>query len=128
MNLILDTQAFLWLAIDDKKLSRKAKRYYLNKKNEIYISGVSIWEMAIKISLGKLKINEPLDSFIETHAIGNDMRVLEIKSTHLYKLESLPLHHRDPFDRAIIAQSMTEGFQIIGNDKAFDSYPVERVW
>ena len=128
MNLILDTHTFLWIVTDDKELSRKAKKYYLDKDNDIYLSGASIWEMAIKISLDRLKLSEPLDSFIKNHALANNIKILEIISIHLYKLESLPFHHRDPFERAIIAQSMTEGYTVLGDDKAFDSYPIERVW
>ncbi len=128
MNLVLDTHAFLWIVSDDKKLSRKAKKLFLNKSNDIYLSAASIWEMAIKISLGRLTLDEPLESFIETHAVGNNIKILDIKSKHLYKIENLPFHHRDPFDRIIIAQCMIENYFIVGSDKAFDSYPVSRVW
>jgi len=128
LNLVLDTNAFLWIVSDDKKLSRKAKKLFLNKSNEIYLSAASIWEMAIKISLGKLTLDEPLESFIETHAVGNNVKILDIRSKHLYKIENLPFHHRDPFDRIIIAQCMIENYFIVGSDKAFDSYPVSRVW
>lgn len=128
MNLVLDTNAFLWIVSDDKKLSRKAKKLFLNKSNEIYLSAASIWEMAIKISLGRLTLDEPLESFIETHAVGNNIKILDIRSKHLYKIENLPFHHRDPFDRIIIAQCMIENYFIVGSDKAFDSYPVSRVW
>ncbi len=125
---MLDTHAFLWIVSDDKKLSRKAKKLFLNKSNEIYLSAASIWEMAIKISLGRLTLDEPLESFIETHAVGNNIKILDIKAKHLYKIENLPFHHRDPFDRIIIAQCMIENYSIVGSDKAFDSYPVSRVW
>lgn len=128
MNLVLDTHAFLWIVSDDKKLSRKVKKLFLNKSNEIYLSAASIWEMAIKISLGRLTLDEPLESFIETHAVGNNIKILDIRSKHLYKIENLPFHHRDPFDRIIIAQCMIENYSIAGSDKAFDSYPVSRVW
>jgi PIN domain nuclease of toxin-antitoxin system len=125
---VLDTHAFLWIVSDDKKLSRKVKKLFLNKSNEIYLSAASIWEMAIKISLGRLTLDEPLESFIETHAVGNNIKILDIRSKHLYKIENLPFHHRDPFDRIIIAQCMIENYSIAGSDKAFDSYPVSRVW
>jgi len=128
LNLVLDTHAFLWIVSDDKKLSRKTKKLFLNKSNDIYLSAASIWEMAIKISLGRLTLDEPLESFIETHAVGNNIKILDIKSKHLYKIENLPFHHRDPFDRIIIAQCMIENYFIVGSDKAFDSYPVSRVW
>ncbi len=128
MNLLLDTHAFLWIVSGDKRLSRKAKKLYLDKSNEVYLSAASIWEMAIKISLGRLTLEEPLENFIATHAVGNNIKILEIRSKHLYKIEDLPFHHRDPFDRVIIAQCMLENYFVVGNDKTFDSYPVSRVW
>ncbi len=128
MNLLLDTQAFLWIVSGDKRLSRKAKKLYLDKSNEVYLSAASIWEMAIKISLGRLTLEEPLENFIATHAVGNSIKILEIRPKHLYKIEDLPFHHRDPFGRVIIAQCMLENCFVVGSDKAFDSYPVSRVW
>jgi len=128
LNLLLDTHAFLWIVSGDKRLSRKAKKLYLDKSNEVYLSAASIWEMAIKISLGRLTLEEPLENFIATHAVGNNIKILEIRSKHLYKIEDLPFHHRDPFDRVIIAQCMLENYFVVGNDKTFDSYPVSRVW
>ncbi len=128
MNLLLDTHAFLWIVSGDKRLSRKAKKLYLDKSNEVYLSAASIWEMAIKISLGRLTLEDPLENFIAMHALGNGMKILEIRPKHLYKIEDLPFHHRDPFDRVIIAQSMLESYFVLGSDKAFDSYPIRRVW
>lgn len=109
-------------------MSRKAKRLFLDKSNTIFLSIASIWEMAIKISLGKLALDEPLEAFVKNHVERNDIKILEIAPHHIYPLEDLPFHHRDPFDRLIIAQCMTEGFSIICSDKAFDDYPVSRVW
>lgn len=128
MNYILDTQAFIWLSNDNKKLSQRVRKTYLDTQNLIFLSSASMWEMAIKINLGKLNINDQLDSFIEKHVLGRDINILNIKPEHIYKLESLPLHHRDPFDRMIIAQGMSEGLRILSSDKAFDKYPIERIW
>ena len=128
MNYLLDTHAFLWIVAEDGRLSRKAKRLFLDKSSTVFLSVASIWEMAIKISLGKLALDEPLEAFVKNHVEGNDIKILEIQPRHIYPLEDLPFHHRDPFDRLIIAQCMTEGLSIIGNDPAFDGYPVSRVW
>ncbi len=128
MNYVLDTHAFLWIVAEDGRLSRKAKRLFLDKSNTIFLSVASIWELAIKISLGKLALDERLEAFVENHVKGNDIRILEISPNHIYLLEDLPFHHRDPFDRLIIAQCMIEGFSIICSDKAFDDYPVSRIW
>ncbi|MCL4245133.1 MAG: type II toxin-antitoxin system VapC family toxin [Candidatus Dadabacteria bacterium] len=128
MNYVLDTHALLWILAEDGRMSRKAKRLFLDKSNTIFLSIASIWEMAIKISLGKLALDEPLEAFVKNHVERNDIKILEIAPHHIYPLEDLPFHHRDPFDRLIIAQCMTEGFSIICSDKAFDDYPVSRVW
>jgi len=128
LKYVLDTHAFLWIVAEDGRLSRKAKRLFLDKSNSIFLSVASIWEMAIKISLGKLALDEPLGAFVKNHVEGNDIKILEIASHHIDPLEDLPFHHRDPFDRLIIAQCMVEGFSIICSNKAFDDYPVSRVW
>lgn len=128
MNYVLDTHPFLWIVAEDGRLSRKAKRLFLDKSNNIFLSVASIWEMAIKISLGKLALDEPLATFIKNHVEGNDIKILEIQPRHVYPLEDLPFHHHDPFDRLIIAQCMAEGYSVICTDPAFDEYPVSRVW
>lgn len=128
MNYVLDTHTFLWIVAEDSRLSRKAKRLFLDKSNTIFLSAASVWEMAIKISLGKLALDEPLETFVRNHAEGNDIKILEITPQHIYPIEDLPFHHRDPFDRLIIAQCMTEALSVISSDPAFDGYPVSRIW
>ncbi|MFQ5633663.1 MAG: type II toxin-antitoxin system VapC family toxin, partial [bacterium] len=108
MKYLLDTHALLWIVQEDEKLSKKTAEIYLDPSNEIYFSVVSLWEMAIKINLQKLKIGDPLDNFVKNHVIGNGIRILKLATDHIFPLENLPLHHRDPFDRLLISQSMQE--------------------
>ena len=128
MKYLLDTHTLLWIVTDDKQLSIKAKRYFLNKKNDIYLSIASLWEMAIKISLNKLKINQSLEEFCKEHIIGSNIKILDIKIEHLAKLESLKFKHRDPFDRMLACQCAGENLAIISKDKEFDKYSIKRIW
>ena len=128
MKLILDTHALIWLTTHDKRISKKAVKAYLDKSNDIFFSKVSVWEMSIKISLGKLKVSYSLEEFIERHVIGNDIRLLNIETQHIYRLENLPFHHRDPFDRLIACQCIEEDYSLISSDYVFDKYSVKRLW
>ncbi len=128
MKYILDTHALLWITSDSDRLTSKAKSIYLDDKNEIWLSKASVWEMAIKISLKKLQITNNIENFIKDHVVGNGIKILDITLEQIYKLETLPFHHRDPFDRLIISQSMTEGIPVISSDHKFDKYNVNRIW
>lgn len=128
MKYILDTHALLWITSDSDRLTSKAKSIYLDDKNEIWLSKASVWEMAIKISLKKLQITNNIENFINDHVVGNGIKILDITLEQIYKLETLPFHHRDPFDRLIISQSMTVGIPIISSDHNFDKYNVNRIW
>ena len=128
MKYLLDTHTVLWITTDNPKLSKKAKSTYLNSQNEIFVSIASIWELSIKISLKKLDINLPLKSFVDIHILGNNINILELELNHIYKLEKLPFHHRDPFDRLIISQSIENNIPILSIDKMFDSYGIKRIW
>ena len=98
MKYIIDTHTLLWIITNDLKLSKNAKDLYLNSKNTINLSLESLWEMAIKISLNKLFIDEKLKDFVKNHIKGNDIKILNIELSHIILLEKLPYHHRDPFD------------------------------
>jgi len=128
LKYILDTHALLWITSDSDRLTSKAKSIYLDDKNEIWLSKASVWEMAIKISLKKLQIKNNIENFINDHVVGNGIKILDITLEQIYKLETLPFHHRDPFDRLIISQSMTEGIPVISSDHNFDKYNVNRIW
>ena len=128
MKYLLDTHTLLWIISNDQKLSEKTKKIYLNTENIIFFSLASIWEMAIKINLKKLSIEEPLKDFIQSQIKSNDIKILNIEIKHILSLENLPYYHRDPFDRLIISQSMNENIQILSSDKVFDLYPIKRIW
>jgi PIN domain nuclease of toxin-antitoxin system len=126
--LLLDTHTFLWFINGDKALSSPAKEIMENAENILYLSVASLWEMAIKISLGRLEAPYPFDKFIEIQLRENSITLLQITPVHTGIVAALPFHHRDPFDRLIIAQSLSEGLPIIGKDDIFDEYGVQRHW
>ena len=124
MNYLLDTHAFLWFVLNDKALSRRARRTIEDPANIIYLSMASIWEMAIKVNLGKLTLPSPLTPYIQSEMDRNDFSQLEIRLKHLARVAILPRprHHKDPFDRLIIAQALCEDFAIITKDTKFKGY------
>jgi PIN domain nuclease of toxin-antitoxin system len=128
MRIILDTQAFLWLGADSPLLSKKAKKLFSDAKNDLYLSLASIWEMAIKSSLGKLKFHKPIETFILDKLQENSIQQLGIDFRHVTRVSALPFHHRDPFDRLIISQALEEKMPVLSSDSAFDQYGVERLW
>lgn len=128
MKYLLDTHALLWILEDNENLSKKVKRIYLNGANEIFLSVASLWEMAIKISLKKLTLSERLDKFVEHHVIDNNIRLLNVTAEHIAPVEALPFHHRDPFDRLLVAQSLKENLPLLSKDKSFDKYQIKRIW
>jgi PIN domain nuclease of toxin-antitoxin system len=128
MKFLLDTHTFIWYVTNDSKLSSTARELINDGNNEVFLSIASIWEMAIKQSIGKLNFELPFELFITRQLAVNNFRPLNIKIDHLNVVANLPLHHRDPFDRLIIAQSMVEQIPIVGIDKVFDSYSVRRLW
>lgn len=128
MKVLLDTQAFLWFIIGDEQLSQPARAEIENEENDLYISSASLWEMAIKVSLGKLTLTEPLETLITEQLETNGIGVLGITIPHVTKVSSLPFHHRDPFDRLIISQGLVENMPIISVDDVFDDYGVKRIW
>lgn len=128
MNYLLDTHTFLWFINDDASLSSTAKALIEDPENTIYLSVASIWEMAIKVSLEKLEMSSPFTDFIDEQLDENTIVLLNIKTTHTGIVITLPFHHRDPFDRLIIAQSKVEDIPIIGKDAIFDDYGIKRLW
>lgn len=128
MRLLLDTHAFLWFILDDPQLSNTADTLIADPNNEVEISPASYWEIAIKISLGKYSLPEPYETFIEREIAANDFRILHIEPKHTAVLTGLPFHHRDPFDRLLIAQATVEGIPIVSNDPKFDKYAITRLW
>jgi PIN domain nuclease of toxin-antitoxin system len=125
---LLDTHALLWITTNDSRLSSKAKEIYLNAENYIFFSIASIWELAIKSGMGKIKFEKDLEEFVEIHIKGNNIEILKIELPHVFRIENLPFHHRDPFDRLIIAQAIEDNISILGNDILFDKYNIQRIW
>lgn len=128
MRIILDTHTFLWFIGGSDRLSGYARSLIEDLTNEKFLSVASLWEMAIKKSLGRLKLDLSFPEMVEREVRGNAMEVLGIRPEHLDELARLPFHHRDPFDRLIIAQSLAEDAPIVGKDEAFEDYPVNLLW
>jgi PIN domain nuclease of toxin-antitoxin system len=127
-TLLLDTHTMLWFFWDDPRLSKDAKAGIENAENRKLISVASCWEVAIKVGLGKLDLGESSRTFLLREIAHNNFELLNISLDHATAVEGLPLHHRDPFDRLLIAQSIVESLTIVGSDPAFDFYGVTRLW
>lgn len=131
MNCLLDKHAFLGFVNDDLSLGAAAKDSIEDELCLVYLSAASIWEMAIKSSLGKLAVPDTLQQFVETHTVRNDFGILPIMPEHAEQVAMLPFPqtgHRDPFDRMIIAQAICHDLTIITRDVAFRDYPVHCIW
>ena len=128
MRALLDTHAFLWFTTGEPRLSDAARELIANPRNEILLSLASLWEMAIKASLGKLVLQPSFDAAILGQMAHNDIRLLGIEVAHIREVLTLPWHHRDPFDRLLIAQARVEGIPVVSVDGVFDGYAVHRVW
>ena len=127
MRILLDTHAFIWFAEDDSQLNQTIKKTIEKPTNDIFLSIASIWEMAIKMQLNKLKINKSIEEIIDLVTL-NGFELVPILPDHIIKMTTLNFYHRDPFDRIIIAQGLDENFKIVSRDKIFDNYGIERIW
>jgi PIN domain nuclease of toxin-antitoxin system len=124
MNLLLDTHIFLWFVNDDPRLRDRLKDLIENENNFSYLSVASLWEMSIKYNLGKLTLAPSSEEFMEREVSESSINLLNIELEHLKINASLPFHHRDPFDRIIIAQSIAENIPIITVDSVFNQYSI----
>lgn len=124
MRLLLDTQVFIWWDSEPEKLSPRIRAHCTNPGNFLSLSIASVWEMQIKIQLGKLYLDRPLENIIEEHRQLNALELLSIDLPHVFALPDLPPYHKDPFDRLIIAQARTEQLTIVSADAIFSHYPV----
>lgn len=128
MTLLLDTHTVLWFVENAPDLSPRAKAAIEDTDNAVVCSVASVWEMAIKLGLGKLAMSRPLypefADLLEEHGIQQ----LAISNRHASGVAGLPLHHRDPFDRLLIAQAIVENLPIVSADQAFEPYPITRIW
>ena len=128
MKLILDTHSFLYFIDGNPKLSSTARSLIEDLSNEKFISKASLWEMAIKVSLGKLTLTDKFESIIPQQITNNGFDLLNIEVSHVVVVANLPFHHRDPFDRLLIAQSITERYPVVSADGQFDTYGIKRLW
>ncbi|MEZ4609090.1 MAG: type II toxin-antitoxin system VapC family toxin [Caldilineaceae bacterium] len=128
MRILLDTHTFLWWTENSPKLSTTAHAAMTNGKNQLFLSVVSAWEIAIKAQLGKLAVSGDLSNFITEQIYLNRISVLPIHLQHALEVASLPLLHRDPFDRLLIAQSRQERIPILTLDPLISQYEVETLW
>jgi PIN domain nuclease of toxin-antitoxin system len=128
MRLLLDTHTFLWWINNDPLLSEAASASITSVRNECFVSLASCWELAIKTSIGKLRLSKPVERFIPEELAANDFQLLPIDFRHVAKVETLPFHHRDPFDRLLVAQSLTEKMTMVSADGVLSRYGVKRVW
>jgi PIN domain nuclease of toxin-antitoxin system len=127
MNLLLDTHTLIWFFNGDSLLSEKAKQMIIELRNQKFVSMASIWEVAIKISLGKLNFDGKTQGFLDLiESCG--FRLLKIEKEHILELEKLPFIHRDPFDRLLIATAISEKMNIVTTDTNIKKYPVSYFW
>ena len=129
MKYLLDTHTLLWFLAGDERVGDRARRLIDDSSNEKFLSIVSLWEMAIKVGLRKLELDKPFEQVFPERLRLNRIQILDIAIDSLIKLTTFPFHHRDPFDRSIIAQGgLVEGLPIISVDTEFDAYDVNREW
>jgi PIN domain nuclease of toxin-antitoxin system len=128
MKLLLDTHTFIWWAIQKARISATALAAMQNTQNQLMLSIASLWEMQLKTQLGKLHFNLPLSQLIEDQRRINGLQLLPIEPDHIYALGQLPYHHKDPFDRLLIAQTLTENLPMVSADPAFKAYSVQIIW
>jgi PIN domain nuclease of toxin-antitoxin system len=126
MKVLLDTHTFIWAITDERRLSPRARS--LIASSELWWSVVSLWEAIQKAQVGKLSLPLPAGPFLTGELSSNHVRLLPVSLSHVLRIEELPLHHRDPFDRLLIAQSIEEGWPIITADPWFARYPVDVIW
>ncbi len=128
MRVLLDTHAFLWWNEANPGLSKRAYALLANPRNTLVLSAASAWEMVIKTQSGKLRLPEPPSVYIPTRTAHYGMEVLPVSLAHVLAVESLPLHHRDPFDRLLVAQAGVEEMAILSADPQIRQYSVQVVW
>jgi PIN domain nuclease of toxin-antitoxin system len=128
LNVLLDTHTLMWFYTGDAALSTVARATIQDPANNVFGSPATYWEMAIKIGIGKLVLAEPFLDFVQHSIADNGFQVLPIEPRHCDAVIGLPYHHRDPFDRIMIAQAIAEGMPLLSADGVFDSYPVQRIW
>ena len=128
MRILLDTHVFLWWIADDHRLSSKAREIIGAASNDLFLSAASGWEMAIKAGLGKLDLPDAVEEFVAKHLKVNTVSALPIQMNHAVRVGDLPRHHRDPFDRLLVAQAIAEDLPIMTADPLIAQYPITVIW
>jgi PIN domain nuclease of toxin-antitoxin system len=128
VRLLLDTHSFIWWDGSSRRLSDAARDAILDDRNEVLVSICSVWELQIKLQLGKLNLRESLREIVAHQRIENGFTLLPVTEEHVYALDVLPPIHRDPFDRLLAAQAIVEGASLVTADPVFRSYPVPVLW
>ncbi len=128
MNLLLDTHTFLWLAQGNPSLSTAAKAAIADPQNDLYLSVASVWELAIKVGSGKLVLSDSLGTLTDRWMAVARIQLLDISKSHALFVATLPQHHRDPFDRILIAQAICEQLTLISCDSQFAAYRIPLIW
>jgi len=126
MNVLLDTHTLLWALTDETKLSERVRK--LLPHADTWFSVASLWEILIKARIGKIPLPQPTGPFVMSKLAFNGVRLLQVTADQVLRIESLPHHHRDPFDRMLIAQSLEEKLPLVTADRIFTRYPVELIW
>ena len=128
VKLLLDTHAFLWAVEGAPELSNKAAGAYTDTGNELYLSAAAYWEICLKVSAGKLDLREDWTEVFDREMEANSIRWLPLEKEHLHEVIGLPWHHRDPFDRLLVAQARCEGMSILTADRRIAAYDVSTIW
>ena len=128
MKLLLDTHTFIWWDSEPQRLSQQVLKMCQDPDNVLLASVASLWEMQIKLQLGKLKLNKPLTELVSGQQAINNIDILDVKLEHILALAKLPSHHKDPFDRLLIAQADIEEAILVSKDQVFTKYEVRVVW
>ena len=128
MRVLLDTHAIVWWATGDRRLSRKARVSIADPNTEVFISIASAWEIQIKAALMKLTLNESVDALYRSLIIDQGFRMIGIELSDIDQLSTLPPHHRDPFDRMLVAQSLRGSFTLVTKDSVVSSYDAPTLW
>ena len=128
MKVLLDTHAFLWAITGDKRLSETARKTFLDPRNRLFFSAGSMWEICIKIGLKKLTLKSGWLKKIQNEMSLNAIQWLPVEMQHWVELTKLPFHHRDPFDRMLVAQARVEDLQVLSRDVRLSAYGIERLW
>jgi PIN domain nuclease of toxin-antitoxin system len=126
MKVLIDTHVLLWGLQDDSRLSHRARE--ILPAAEVWISVGSLWEIIAKVQIGKLELPSPVGDYLAARLTANGVSILPLTFDHVRRLEGIPLHHRDPFDRILIAQSLEEKLPLVTADPLFDRYPVQVIW